>query len=548
MLQVSVEEVPAIDISETLSFLTNATDTCNAPDLKQGRMMPHSFESILESLPQGIVLLDPAGTVTAFNSRTLDILGLPQGAIRKGMNIDGLPGTADCRAVASRRAMAGGQPTSQFALSDGGMVSLTCAPSRDGGWILSYEDISTLIRVEDSLTEQHRRFDAALSNMPHGLCMFDSTKNLILCNASYARMYNLPDLLTQPGTPLVDILAYRSREGNGPADTTTYFDVVFEATVRGAPASQNIVLADGRVIKITHNPMQNGGYVATHEDVTKTVRLAEELRRHHDQLEATVKSRTAEVERQALELERMLAQERNINELQRQFVAMASHEFRTPLAIIDAAAQRLLRKRGALEPEFLSDKVDQIRASVNRIVDLMESILSAGRLDTGKIDISYDACTLRSLIKTCCERQSTIAKSHSFVLNIDELPEFIDGDPRTLAQVFTNLLSNAVKYAPGTSEIRVTAWTETGNVKVSISDDGVGIDSEDVPRLFQRYFRARTSTGIAGTGIGLNLVKQIVELHSGSIEVRSARGCGSTFTVTLPIKRSGNASASSDAA
>ncbi|NKL28333.1 PAS domain-containing protein [Rhizobium leguminosarum bv. viciae] len=511
-------------------------------------MMPHSFESILESLPQGIVLLDPAGTVTAFNSRTLDILGLPQGAIRKGINIDGLPGTADCRAVASRRAMAGGQPTSQFALSDGGMVSLTCAPSRDGGWILSYEDISTLIRVEDSLTEQHRRFDAALSNMPHGLCMFESTKNLILCNASYARMYNLPDLLTQPGTPLVDILAYRSREGNGPADTTTYFDVVFEATVRGAPASQNIVLADGRVIKITHNPMQNGGYVATHEDVTKTVRLAEELRRHHDQLEATVKSRTAEVERQALELERMLAQERNINELQRQFVAMASHEFRTPLAIIDAAAQRLLRKRGALEPEFLSDKVDQIRASVNRIVDLMESILSAGRLDTGKIDISYDACTLRSLIKTCCERQSTIAKSHSFVLNIDELPEFIDGDPRTLAQVFTNLLSNAVKYAPGTSEIRVTAWTETGNVKVSISDDGVGIDAEDVPRLFQRYFRARTSTGIAGTGIGLNLVKQIVELHSGSIEVRSARGCGSTFTVTLPIKRSGNASASSDAA
>jgi signal transduction histidine kinase len=178
----------------------------------------------------------------------------------------------------------------------------------------------------------------------------------------------------------------------------------------------------------------------------------------------------------------------------------------------------------------------------------MESILSAGRLDTGKIDINYDACALRSLIKTCCERQSTIAKSHSFVLDIDGLPEFIDADPRTLAQVFTNLLSNAVKYAPGTSEIRVTAWTETGNVKVSISDDGVGIDPEDVPRLFQRYFRARTSTGIAGTGIGLNLVKQIVELHSGSIEVRSARGCGSTFTVTLPIKRSGNASASSDAA
>ena len=76
----------------------------------------------------------------------------------------------------------------------------------------------------------------------------------------------------------------------------------------------------------------------------------------------------------------------------------------------------------------------------------------------------------------------------------------------------------------------------------------MGIDPEDVPRLFQRYFRAGTSTGIAGTGIGLNLVKQIVELHNGSIEVRSARGCGSTFTVTLPIRRTGNASENSDAA
>ncbi|MFB2608608.1 sensor histidine kinase, partial [Rhizobium phaseoli] len=169
---------------------------------------------------------------------------------------------------------------------------------------------------------------------------------------------------------------------------------------------------------------------------------------------------------------------------------------------------RSLRKGGAVEPEFLSDKAEQIRASVSRIVDLMESILSAGRLDTGTIDISYGACALRSLIRSCCERQSTISKTHSFVIDIDGLPEFIDADPRTLAQVFTNLLSNAVKYAPGTSEIRIAAWEETGNVRVSISDDGVGIDAEDVPLLFQRYVRARTSTGIAGTGIGLNLVKQ----------------------------------------
>ena len=129
-----------------------------------------------------------------------------------------------------------------------------------------------------------------------------------------------------------------------------------------------------------------------------------------------------------------------------------------------------------------------------------------------------------------------IAKTHRFLLDLDRLPELIDADRQTLEQVFTNLLSNAVKYAPSAPDIHVSGWEECGNVKIAIRDNGIGIDTEDLPRMFQRYFRARTSTGIAGTGIGLNLVKQIVELHQGSIEVASERGLGSTFTVTLPMK------------
>jgi signal transduction histidine kinase len=432
--------------------------------------------------------------------------------------------------------LSGGEHPSEFVLSDGRTVSIACIQSKSGGWVLTCDDVSRLARIESDLAEQNRRFDAALNNMPHGLCMFDAAKKLILCNASYARMYELPATLTQPGTLLDEILEYRSTAGNGPVNKATYFDVVIEATATGSAASQNISLTDGRVIKISHNPMGKGGYVATHENVTKTVRISEELLRHRDTLEVTVKLRTEEIERQAHELERMLDQERNINELQRQFVTMASHEFRTPLTIIDAAAQRLLRRKGNLEPEFLEEKIDQIRTSVSRIVDLMESILSAGRLDNGIVDIRYEVCTLRDLINGCCERQAMIAKTHRFLLDLDRLPEFIDADRRTLEQVFTNLLSNAVKYAPSAPDIHISGWEELGNVKIAVRDTGIGIDTEDMPRMFQRYFRARTSTGIAGTGIGLNLVKQIVELHQGSIEVVSERGLGSTFTVTLPMK------------
>lgn len=513
--------------------------------------MQHLFENVLESLRQGILLLDSRNTVTFHNVRVTQILGLAEGVIRSGMSVDALwevtgePAQPEPGTRGAGWWKTGIRQSFQLALSDRRMVSLTCAPSNDGGWLLTYDDVSTLARVEGSLAEQHKRFDAALNNMPHGLCMFDATKALILCNAAYARMYDLPERLTRAGTPLDHILEYRRAAGNGPANSATYFHVVDEAKARGSIASQNIVLADRRVIKITHNPMENGGYVATHEDVTETVRLAEELVQHRDMLEVTVQKRTAEIARQALELERMLDQERHINELQRQFVAMASHEFRTPLAIIDASAQRLQRRKAPIDAEFVGEKAEQIRNSVTRIVDLMESILSAGRLDTGKIDINYETCALGALITTCCDRQATITKSHRFQLDLERLPEFIDADRNTLTQVFTNLLSNAVKYAPSAPEIRVTGWEEAGLAKVSVSDDGVGIDPEDLPRMFQRYFRARTSTGIAGTGIGLNLVKQIVELHGGSIEITSARGRGSTFTVTLPITANCSAAAAS---
>lgn len=544
--------------------------------------MRHYLEHILENIGQGIVLLDSQNVVTFFNSTVLEMIQPLKATIRKGMmgsdllkaenysadDIETKNDGVDCpddqkrkndtdfKRIESQNKEAEGnsddacyssclntkRPHSfQFSLPDGRTISLTCVPLRDGGWLLTYTDVSTLTRSESNLAQQNSRFDAALNNMPHGLCMFDADTKLILCNASYARMYDLPEALTQPGTPLGDILAHRHRIGQGPADSATYFDVVAEANIKGVPASQNTVLEDGRVIKISHTPMQSGGYVATHENVTETVRLSEKLIDHRNQLEATVQSRTAEIERQAHELERMLDQERGINELQRQFVTMASHEFRTPLAIIDAAAQRLDRKKKDMTPEFVSEKIEQIRTSVSRIVNLMESILAAGRMDNGKININYEKCALVPLIKKCCDRQATIRNTHKFILDIKGLPDTIDADCQAIEQVVTNLLSNAVKYAPLAPDIRIKGWQDADTIKIAVIDAGIGIDKEDIPQLFQRYFRARTSAGIAGTGIGLHLVKQIVELHQGAIDVSSARGCGTTFTITLPIKAASSA-------
>lgn len=260
------------------------------------------------------------------------------------------------------------------------------------------------------------------------------------------------------------------------------------------------------------------------------------LMRHRDQLEESVRLRTAEIERQREELDRLLAQERHVNALQRQFVTMASHEFRTPLAIIDAAAQRLSRTKTNQKPEYVEEKSAQIRSAVLRMVDLMESILSAGRLETGKTTLKPERLSLAEIIEACCARQMDVRKSHTIHRDLSHLPQTILADRTTIEQVFTNLLSNAVKYAPHAPDIHIRTSTKNGMSYVSIQDAGIGMDAEDLPKLFQPYYRARSATGIAGTGIGLNLVKQIVDLHGGSISVESVLGRGTTFTVALPNK------------
>jgi len=124
----------------------------------------------------------------------------------------------------------------------------------------------------------HDLLDVALSAISHGVCMFDEARHLIFCNRAYAAMYDLPAQLTRPGTDLARILEYRDATGNGPASRETYFDVVIETSVKHAPASQTSLLADGRIIKISHNPLDGGGYVAVHEDVTEATRASEQVR------------------------------------------------------------------------------------------------------------------------------------------------------------------------------------------------------------------------------------------------------------------------------
>ena len=236
-------------------------------------------------------------------------------------------------------------------------------------------------------------------------------------------------------------------------------------------------------------------------------------------------------------LEQALRTQEEYNRLQREFVAMASHEFRTPLAIIDLAAQQIARKADRYSPGELSARAGNIRDAVARMQQLMESTLHAEQLNAGQIRPEMAPFDLSALLTLVCERQTEISPSCGIRLDLRDLPEAFVGDRRLLDQVFTNLLSNAVKYSPDKASVLLAGRRSGEDLCISFSDEGVGIPADEMPRLFQLYFRARTAAGIAGTGIGLNLARELVELHGGRIEVTSREGQGSTFTVWLPVRR-----------
>ena len=236
-------------------------------------------------------------------------------------------------------------------------------------------------------------------------------------------------------------------------------------------------------------------------------------------------------------VQHMLEKERELSGLQRQFVSMVSHEFRTPLAVIDGHAQRLLRRIEKLDVDQLRKGLNKVRRSVSNLTDLMESVLNAAHLEEGQVEFKPDPCPLHSLLNELCSSYGEINGDRRIILEIDELPDSMMADRRLLRQVISNLLSNAIKYSPDGLNIWVTGKiNEHDEVVISVRDEGLGIPPDELEKLFNRFFRASTSTGIAGSGIGLHLVRHFVELHDGRIEVESTVNVGTNFSVYLPFR------------
>lgn len=240
-------------------------------------------------------------------------------------------------------------------------------------------------------------------------------------------------------------------------------------------------------------------------------------------------------------LQSALDRERETTNAYRNFVSMVSHQFRTPLAILDSSAQRILRRGPNLTADELSTRIQKIRNAGTRLTRLVESVLNAAKLDAGRIELNPEPCDLVHLVMDICERQSELNSHADIRFQVPDLPVQVYCDTMLIEQVVINLLSNAVKYSGESPVVEINVWTEGARAFCSVRDWGIGIPADELPKIFDRFYRARTASGIAGTGIGLNFAQRIMHLHGGEIQVESYEAGGSLFTFDLPLSNADQA-------
>jgi PAS domain S-box-containing protein len=236
------------------------------------------------------------------------------------------------------------------------------------------------------------------------------------------------------------------------------------------------------------------------------------------------------------ELLRTLAREKELGQLRSKFVAMVSHEFRTPLGIIQSSTEILEDYLEQLEPSERKDHLQSIRRNTRRMASIMEEALFIGSFDAGKVEFKPASVVLQKFLQELVDQVlSTTGGRCPIELSFCGTPAEIQADERLLRHIFTNLLTNAVKYSDAGSPVRFEIAPVGGDMACAIRDQGIGIPEADREWLFNAFHRGHNVDDRPGTGLGLVIVKRCIDLHGGKINVESKLGEGTVVTVRLPI-------------
>ena len=235
---------------------------------------------------------------------------------------------------------------------------------------------------------------------------------------------------------------------------------------------------------------------------------------------------------------------KEINEIKSQFVAMVTHELRAPLSAIEGYLSAYLTGAAGSDPKMYQQMMERAKQRAHSLLDLVNDLLQYSRLESKSVARKKELFDISDIITNTVEllKGQGAAKDIRFEVDIPGPLPLIEADRAEIEQLFTNLVSNAIKYNVKNGKVIVNAQPDSHFLNITVADTGIGIDEENLPCVFDEFFRVcgAETRYVTGTGLGLSIVKKIVESHFGHIKVDSKPGKGTTFTVMLPIKQDKN--------
>ena len=507
--------------SATLSFITDITERKRLQDSLTQSLSER--ETILQNSIVGIAFLNPQGRVhwanrvimQMFRGKEINYIGhsLEQYYLSREEYIR--VGAAVMAAVGkdqffeTEMQMRRADDSRFWAYLSGRAVN---AGDLSQGTVWVVMDITARKQLEESLRLSKEQYQTVVDNVTEGMTVVQDGK-FTFANPAFLNLlgYTSEEIIGSDFTPVVHqddlalILRNRERRLQGEVFESKYdFRVVHKD---GTP----IWVQVSAVLVDWHGSPATLSFIA---DITRRKQAEEDSR---------------------VSLEK----QRELNLLKSRFVAMTSHEFRTPLATILSSAELLKYYSDKMPAEERGELIDSIETAVRRMTQMLDDVLLIGKVEAEKLEFNPKPVKLHVLcqamrdeaLTTTAAQQGTRAELE---LSMTDCNGLFVIDERLMRHIIGNLLSNAIKYSPNGGTVRFDVSCSANDVVLSVTDNGIGLSSEDLPRLFESFYRASNVGNISGTGLGLAIVKHSVAKHGGRISVESELGAGTRFVVTIP--------------
>ncbi len=386
--------------------------------------------------------------------------------------------------------------------------------------------LDTLGDRESALAENSALLETTFENMSQGIAVHDSDLKLVAFNRRYVEIGGYPPNLIRLGLPYEDIIRLNAERGAYGHDDD--LGVEQQINRRMMSARQGEALRDerggpnGTVLAVRRAPLPDGGLVVTLTDITDRKRAEDQILKAKEEAELADRAKT-------------------------EFLANMSHELRTPLNAVIGFSEVIKEAMfGPVGNAKYIEYANGIHESGIHLLALINDILDLSKVEAGKADLDEEAVDVHKVIRSCMTLMSERADSGAVKLVADvpaELPTLF-ADARKLKQILVNLLSNAVKFTDPGGTVTIKSWArpESGFI-IQVVDSGIGMALDDIPKALEPFTQvdSKLDRKYEGTGLGLPLTKSLIELHSGSFDLQSKIGIGTTATVRFPAERVGAA-------